>query len=357
VSRKKIHKRHRIKKTGIAPGTLEYTGNKHSEKSIIIRSVFDETSLDIKENGHYQKNEIANQKLWLDVRGLSDTAFISKICNEYGIHTLAQEDILNVYQRPKIEELDGGSFIVFKAIQAIGDESEPIQMESQQVSIYFDENQVLSFQENVDDLFFAIRERLKKDNSRLRTGGTLYMIYALLDLIVDHYVALYHRFDQKTDALEEQVDGFDDPDFKLNVHHLKQDLLQFRRAIFPIREVISRLIRNATDNLVTDKLPFLRDLHDHMIILIEDLDECNDRLKALHELYHIYLQQKTNLVVQTLTIISTIFIPITFVAGVYGMNFHNMPELEWRYGYWMVWGIMLLMVSVMIMYFKRKKWF
>jgi magnesium transporter len=357
VSRKKINKRHSIKKAGMAPGTLEYTGNKHTEKSIVVRSIFDATNLEIKENGHFHKNESAHQQLWLDVRGLSDTAFISNICDEYGIHTLAQEDILNVYQRPKFEELDGGSFIVFKAIMASGEESDHIQMESQQVSIYFDEKQVISFQENTDDLFFAIRERLKKDNSRMRTAGTLYMIYALLDLVVDQYVALYHRFDQKTEALEDQVDRFDDPDFKLNVHHLKQDLLQFRRAIFPLREVINRLIRNATDNLLSDKLPFLRDLHDHLIIVIEDVDECNERLRALHALYHIYLQQKTNLVVQTLTIISTIFIPITFVAGVYGMNFHNMPELTWPYGYWMAWGVMLLMAGGMIIYFKRKKWF
>jgi magnesium transporter len=355
LAKKKLHRRHKLKRPGSAPGTLEYTGNLSEEKAEVIRCIYNEQELNVSAGFDAARAPGEAFTDWIDVKGLRDVSKLTYIWNHFSIHSLIQEDILNVYQRARLEELSPGYFITFKALK-LNLESET-QVEVQQVSIYYQNNTILTFQELPDDLFISIRQRLEKAGSRIRSGGAFYLLYALIDFAIDNYIDYYHHLDQATEQLEEQVESFDQGNFKLKAHHLKMDILQLRRVVFPLREVLSKLTRMALEDGRTDKLPYIKDLSDHLILLLEDIDECKDRLNALQDLYNIHLQLKTNQVVQTLTIISTIFIPITFVAGVYGMNFENMPELGWKHGYISVLFLMLFMAISMLLYFKRKRWF
>jgi magnesium transporter len=358
ASRKKIHKRHKIKKAGSSPGVLEYTGSASGKESEVMRSFYNGEHLLVRSSVSPMKHLVPFQGTqWVDVRGVQNTRIVAKISEEFGIHPLLQEDIVNVYQRTRFEEQDEGDFIVFKLIQNQGAPGTETAVLSEQIALFFTGDTLVSFQENPDDSFSIIRERLKKENSRMRTGGVLYLVYAILDLALDHYIHFYHAIDQQTELLEEQTDGKFSQDFKLKVHSLRQELMQLRRLAFPMRELLSKLAREAAERNEPDKSPYIQDLQDHLMLLLEDIEECKDRLNGLYEWYNMHLQHKTNQVVQTLTVISTIFIPITFVAGVYGMNFKAMPELDWKYGYVFAWGIMLVMTGLMGLYFRSKRWF
>lgn len=356
---RKIHKRHKLKKPGSPPGSLEYTGANKGTNTIIVRSYYDEENLKVTPLEHYTfiDDGFAGTE-WLDIRGFGNTALVSKLCENFHIPTLTQEDILNVHQRTRSEELENGIFIVFKFLETPTPPASLSQSIAQQISLYLTGNKLLSFQEKTDDALGIIRERLQKDQSRLRKGGVLYLTYAILDLALDHYVHYYHVLDQKTEQLEEQMGNNNlDKDFKWKVHGNKVELMQLRRMAFPMRELLIKLSRTASEREEQDKMPFLQDLQDHLLLLLDDIEECKDRLNGLFEWYNIYLQHRTNQVVQTLTIISTIFIPITFVVGVYGMNFKYMPELEWPYSYPVVLLLMALMAVGMLIFFRKRHWF
>lgn len=345
------------RKTGLPPGTLVFTGDRKTENPDVTVVRYRGSS--------YQENllkeipafpEKTDQITWIDIRGLHDISLIEKIGAAYHIHPLVLEDILNVSQRPKFEAYKNGCFIVAHAFTYDDVNNHLV---SEQVALYFNENTIFSFQEDRKELFPHIRLRLKNPNSRLREYGPDYLAYTLLDTIVDGYFLVMDRIEEKTEALEEDLEG-DRIEYnrhiKTAIHHLKREILQFRRLISPLREAISRMEREDGAFIADTSRVFLRDLFDHIIQVIDIMEIQRDNLNSLHELYLSELSLRMNNVMKVLTVIATIFIPLTFLVGVYGMNFDVLPELHWPFGYYALWGLMLLITGLLLWYFRKKRW-
>jgi magnesium transporter len=342
------------KTPGTAPGSLIFTGEKKSEIVTMQLSEYNTEFLNITTPElNSLKPSDGTFTQWLDIRGLHDIEHIKEIGNIYELHQLALEDILNVHQRPKFDEFDTGILIVLKALSL----DENRHLEYQQVSLFFNDNRLICFQELEDDLFFSIRERLNKPNSRIREKGIPYLVYALIDLVVDQYVELADQLNEQMDVLEDRVINDFNQELKVDILHIKNLLTHFRRASSPLREVLNKMSTYILDG--ENKLVhiYIRDLYDHLTQLLETLEDERERIAGINELYDSQIQHINNNIIKTLTIMSTIFIPITFVAGVYGMNFRIIPELDWRYGYLFAWVVMIAMIVGMIIYFKNKKWF
>uniref|UniRef100_UPI00351852F4 magnesium/cobalt transporter CorA n=1 Tax=Xanthomarina gelatinilytica TaxID=1137281 RepID=UPI00351852F4 len=261
--------------------------------------------------------------------------------------------IANTSQRPKIDVYDDYIFVILKMLYY--DENENINIE--QISLVLGKNYVLSFQEIEGDVFDNVRERLRLANGRIRTHGTDYLLYALIDAIVDHYYIVSETMGNKIEDLEEILfNGELKEDLSIQVLYLKKEVLKIRRAIFPIREIISRIEKNEHVLINPNSLQYYRDIYDHVIQLSDSIDIYREMVWSLMDMYMTSISNKMNEVMKVLTIIATIFIPLTFIAGIYGMNFDHMPELHFRYGYVILWGIMIVIFLGMLYYFKRKKW-
>jgi len=350
----KKRQRPKRKTPGTAPGSLIFTGEQQLES---IQMTYCEYSGEILEiltpTLETLKPAVSELTQWLDIRGLHDIEHLKEIGAYYSIHPLALEDILNVHQRPKFDEFENGILIIMKALSL--DENK--QLIHQQAGFFFNASILISFQELEDDLFLSVRERLNKPSSRIRVKGTTYLVYALMDLIIDQYVVLSDQMNDQIDLLEQEVINGFNKDLKIDILQIRGLLTDFRRAVGPLREVLNKMSAYVLDSEEKVLHIYIRDLYDHLTQLIESLEDSRERISGINELYNTQIQQINNNTIQTLTIISTIFIPITFVAGVYGMNFRIMPELEWEYGYLLVWILMACMITGMILYFKRKKWF
>lgn len=317
---------------------IQFSKEHYSEKS---------SSSDFKLEKH------AGQITWLDVRGLHDTTLLESIGREFKLHPLVMEDVLNVQQRPKFEEYPNGVFVVASALQY---EEGSLQLETEQISIFFGKDYILSFQENIDDTFGPVRERLKSGRGRIRTSGTDYLAYALLDKILDDYFHILDVLEVVMEKLEDNI--FENPadGQKSSIHDLKFQLLYLRKSVVPLREAINSFSRAESEFVMPETELFLRDLYDHAIRIADLVDTYRDMANGLQELYLSELSMRMNKVMQLLTIVTTIFVPLTFIVGVYGMNFEYMPELKWKYGYLAVWVIMLLIGLGLLYYFRKKKW-
>ena len=278
---------------------------------------------------------------------------IETIGEHYTLHPLILEDIVNTNQRPKIDEYDDYIFVILKMVYYDKDENLVIE----QVSLVLGDNYVLTFQETEGDVFESVRERLNNSKGRLRNLGTDYLFYALIDAVVDHYYQVSETMGNKIEDLEDDLFTGNLPETTTQtIQILKKELLKIRRAIFPLREIINRIEK--TDHKLIDKknMQFFNDVYDHIIQLSDSIDIYREMIWSLMDMYMTSISNKMNEVMKVLTIIATIFIPLTFIAGVYGMNFDNMPELHYHYAYYVVWGVMLVILILMVIYFKRKKW-
>lgn len=344
------------KHIGQAPGTLIYTGKK-SEKQLHIES-FDYTKETIHESILTNIEDAISFKhtdsvTWINVDGLNSLSEIENIGKQYDLHPLVLEDIVNTAQRPKIDEYDDYLFIVLKMLYYDKDENIVIE----QVSLVLGKNYVLSFQESEGDVFNTVRERIRHGNGRIRSLKSDYLLYALIDAVVDHYFSIIETLGNKIEDLESDLfEGQAKENINIEVQQLKREILKVRRAIFPLREIISRIEKGEHSLIYKRTITYYRDIYDHLIQVSENIEIYREMIWSLMDMYMTTISNRMNEVMKVLTIISTIFIPLTFIAGIYGMNFANMPELQYKYSYFILLGVMVVMVILMLFYFKRKKW-
>ena len=356
--KKKIKKRTQEykKHVGQVPGTLIYTGQK-SDKDFHVEC-FDYTKDHIEESVLLNIEDAINYKetdsvTWINVDGLKHTEQIENIGKQYDLHPLVLEDIVNTTQRPKIDEYDDYLFVVLKMLYYDTDENIIIE----QVSIVLGKNYVITFQEAEGDVFGSIRERIRLSNGRIRGLKSDYLMYALIDAIVDHYFSIIETLGNKIEDLETELfSGHARENINIEVQQLKREILKVRRAIFPLREIINRIEKGEHPLIYKRTITYYRDIYDHLIQVSENIDIYREMIWSLMDMYMTTISNKMNEVMKVLTIIATIFIPLTFIAGIYGMNFENIPELHYKYGYHVLWGIMILMFLAMLYYLKRKKW-
>jgi len=344
------------KQLGQIPGALVYTGTKEDNK--LHLHAFDYNAEHVKEAELGSVEDAFRFKdsetvTWFNLNGLNFVNEIEKIGIHYDLHPLILEDIVNASQRPKIDEYKDYFFIVLKMMYY--DEYE--NMVSEQVSLVMGKNYVLTFQEAEGDVFDGLRERIRHKKGRVREEGSDYLLYALIDAIVDHYYAIIETMGNKIEDLEDDLfTGLTQEEISQQIQDLKREILKLRRAIFPLREIINRLIKSDNPLIEEKTTHFFRDVYDHIIQVTENIDIYREMIWSLMDMYMTTISNKMNEVMKVLTIIATIFIPLTFIAGIYGMNFTNMPELHYKYGYYIVWIVMLVVLIGMLIYFKKKKW-
>jgi magnesium transporter len=338
------------------PGSLIYTGRKKSTRVKINLIQYSKESFSekiVSEINHCFPLSENFTVSWIDIKALYDLKTIEMAGKLFDIHALVLEDILNTEQRPKIEYFDKNIFIVLKML-SYNEKEDRIDVE--QISIVVGRNYVITFQENDDDIFDNLRERLKKDVGYIRNSGADYLAYALMDTIVDYYYIMLEKIGQRIEEIEEQLLNGPKTELLNQTYILKRENLILRKSVWPLREVISKLDRVETPIIHKSTIPFIRDLQDHTTIVVETVESYTEMISNLIELYLTIGNNRLNEVMKILTIISTIFIPLTFIVGIYGMNFDNMPELRWKWGYFIILGIMAFIGAGMVFYFRRKKW-
>lgn len=345
------------KQAGLVPGTLIHIGERKTENTKI--TVFDYDDEKFQEKVVEKTEDVFPFKdtstvTWVNVDGVHETSVIEEIGKHFGLHPLVQEDIVNTGQRPKFEDFEKYIFISLKMLYAGEDDGEII---IEQVSLVVGTNFVLSFQEREGDVFNFIRDRIRQHKGRIRKMGSDYLAYALMDAVVDNYFSILEGFGDDMEKLEEELAV--DPRFEVmqTINKLKRDAIFLRKSVWPLREVISSLQRGESPLIKQETIIYFRDVYDHTIQTIDTIEAFRDMVSGLLDVYLSSISNKMNEVMKVLTIFAAIFIPLTFVAGVYGMNFKYMPELEWHYAYFMVLGIMAVIAGSLIIHFKRKKWF
>ena len=344
------------KHVGQVPGTLIYTGDKTSQK-LFIES-FDYNSKTVSEQEHFDIKEVLKFKTtdtitWVNINGLNYTDEIQHVGEFYKLHSLILEDIVNTSQRPKIDEYDDYIFVVLRMLYYDADEN----IVSEQVSFVLGDNYVLTFQEAEGDVFDSVRDRLRLGKGRIRGLGSDHLLYALIDAVVDHYFIVNETMGNKVEDLEDILfTGVIEDNMNKRVLELKKELLKVRRVIFPLREIISRIEKSEHKLIQQRTVQFFRDIHDHIIQLSDTIDIYREMIFSLMDMYMTSISNKMNEVMKVLTIMASIFIPLTFIAGIYGMNFEHMPELHYEYSYYILWAVMIVLFVGMIIYFKRKKW-
>lgn len=343
-------------KTGLPPGALVHIGERKQAQTRI--TVMDYDGDRFEEQSPKDVETVfplrdAPTTSWLNIDGVHDMAVIEKLGLHFRIHPLTLEDTVNTAQRPKFEEFDDYFYVVLKMLTWDADVG---RVRAQQVSLVLSQHFLISFQEIEGDVFEPVRERIRRGRGRIRTAGIDYLAYALIDCIVDHYFVVLEHLGEKVEDLETQLyeDGGDDP---LNaIFRLKQEMIYLRKQIWPLRETLSRFHKTENPLVQEKNRVFFADVYDHLLQGGEVVESLRDVLSGLQDLYISITGQRMNEIMKVLTIIATIFIPITFVAGIYGMNFEVMPELKWRWGYFAVWGVFVAITAVMLVYFKRRKW-
>ncbi|MBI4691619.1 MAG: magnesium/cobalt transporter CorA [Nitrospirae bacterium] len=347
----------RSKKAGLPPGTLVHIGDRKKADVKIAVIDYDESNFYEKEFKSVEECFIFKERpavTWINIDGIHHIETLEKIGDCYGIHPLILEDILNTDQRPKIEDFGNYVYIVLKMLY-LNDKGNDIV--SEQVSLILGENFVISFQEGLEgDVFNNIRERLRSGKGKIRKMGADHLAYSLIDSIVDNYFIILEKLGERVEFLEEKLVSNPTTDILQSIHHLKREMIFLRKSVWPLREVISFLERE--DCALIDKTtrPYFRDVYDHTIHVIDTIETFRDIISGMLDIYLSSISNRMNAVMKVLTIIATIFMPLTFLAGVYGMNFKYMPELEWQWGYPLALLLMLMIAAVMLLYFKRKKW-
>ena len=346
----------RTKKAGLPSGTLVYTGEKTDEQIKIHVFDFDEAHVQEVELGSVEACIPYKDKptvTWINVDGVHNVPLLEKLGECFGLHRLVMEDIMNTDQRPKMEDYGEYLYIVLKMLSS-GKNGEIV---TEQISFILGANFVLSFQEGIEgDVFPLIRERLRSGKGRLRKMGADYLAYSLLDAIVDNYFVILEKFGDKIESIETELIGNPTQETVQRIYQLKREMIYLHNAVWPLREVASGIGKHESPLIKGSTAPYLRDVYDHVIHIIDSVDIYREMLSSMLDMYLSSVSNRLNEVMKVLTVISLIFMPLTFIAGVYGMNFKYMPELEWHYGYPASLLAMLGIGVFMYFYFKRKKW-
>ncbi|MEI8172217.1 MAG: magnesium/cobalt transporter CorA [Deltaproteobacteria bacterium] len=347
----------RSRKAGLPPGALIHVGDKLAETTKITLLDYDESGSqerDIRTVSECRPYKDRLSVTWIHIDGLHDTHVLQELGDIFGLHALTLEDILNTDQRPKMEDFGEYIYIVLKTFDHSGDQRNEIIPE--QISIIIGSGLVISFQEKETDLFKPIRDRIKAGKGRLRKSGADYLAYTLIDAIVDHYFGILELLGEKIELLEESLVRNPSMETLQAIQHLKREMLFLRKSVWPLRETINSIERSESPLIHETTGIYLKDIYDHTIQVIDTIETFRDMLSSMLDIYLSSISNRLNEVMKVLTIIATIFMPLTFLAGVYGMNFKYMPELEWPWGYFMIWGIMLAIAISMIFFFRKRKW-
>ena len=344
-------------KAGLPPGTLVHIGTKTEIPAQVTLITYNETAFDSKDITDVQDCLLIKDGpgiRWLNIKGVSDTALVERIGNCLGLHSLMLEDIVNTDQRPKAEEYDGHMFVILKSL---GYDDAAGSVRTEQVSLVLGKNYVLSFLERETPALNAVLERLKQGKGKMRKSGADYLAYAVIDSIVDNYFYLLEKTGERIETLEDRLIKDPTPRMLTAINDLKREMIILRRAVWPLREVINGLQRDGEELISHETGLYLRDVYDHTIQVVDTVETFRDMLSGMIEIYHSSVSNKLNVVMKVLTVISTIFIPLTFIVGLYGMNFKYMPELDWKFGYLFVWGIMIAAAAAMVLAFRKRGWF
>ncbi|MGV8169626.1 MAG: magnesium/cobalt transporter CorA [Candidatus Nanoarchaeia archaeon] len=346
----------RSSKTGLPPGSLVYVGDKVPRGTRIRIIDYNEEKYeqkeveDVKDIRRYKNTDTVT---WINFDGVHNPELIEEVGKEFGLHPLVMEDILNTDQRAKIDDYDDYLFFVarmFYNIRGIGE------VQSEQLSIVIGKGFILSFQETEGDMFDILRDRLKMNKGKVRKLGSDYLGYCLLDLMVDNYFSIIEKIGEDLETIEDELAEEPDPNTLQKIHNIKQRMIFLRKSVWPLREAISKFHRIENPLIGDETKVYLRDVYDHTIQVIDAIESYRDTTSGMIDIYLSSISYKMNEIMKVLTIISTIFIPLTFIAGVYGMNFHFMPEISWKYGYFAILGVMATVGIGMLYYFKRRNW-
>ena len=344
------------KKAGMPPGSLVHIGEKKTERVRIRVIQYDEGNIEekdldsIDECFHYIGQ---SGKTWINIDGIHEVGIIEKIGQNLHLHPLVLEDILNTDQRPKLDDYDDYLFICAKMLTY---DSVKDLLNVENISLVLSSDYVISLQEIEGDIFDPIRERLRKGKGRIRKAGHDYLAYTLLDAIVDNYFTVLEKIGEEIESLEEEVISDPDENTAERIHHLKRELIFLRKSVWPLREVVNTLDRGESSIVQDDTRVFLRDVYDHTIQVMDTTETFRDMVSGMLDVYLSSISNRMNQVMKVLTIIATIFIPLTFVAGIYGMNFKYMPELDYKWAYPVVLLCMLVIGIIMLIWFRRKRW-
>jgi magnesium transporter len=343
-------------KAGASPGTLVHIGE---QKTDAVRI----SIIDYDENNFLEKDVASIEDCfsfrdtatvtWINIDGVHDPKIVERLGAHFGLHPLIQEDIMNTTQRPKLEDMNESLYVLARML-----EFDPATNEvgTDQLSLVVGRNFVISFQERPGDEFGPVRDRIRRGKGRIRKSGPDYLAYALLDAMVDHYFIILERLGERVELLEDELVSDPRKETLHVIHTLKREMIFLRKSVWPLREVVSGLERSESDLIQQSTAVFLRDLYEHTVQVIDNVETLRDMLSGMLETYLSSISNRMNEVMKVLTIISTIFIPLTFIAGVYGMNFEHMPELKWRFGYFAILGFMIAVGLALAAFFKRKKW-
>jgi magnesium transporter len=346
----------RIETIGLPPGSLVHIGEQKVDTvklSIINYDKENLTQKDLKKVEESLPFRTSPGVTWLNITGLHDVQTLQKIGNHFGIHPLVTEDILNTGHQPKTEIYEDHIFIIAKMIKFNSEKNEVIR---EQVSIILGKNYVITFQEVEGDIFDPVRKRLMNSNGRLRDNGPDYLTYALLDVIVDNYYLIIQALDEIIEELDEKVLQATDKSLMSDIQKLKRETFLLRKTILPLRVAIDDLMKEESNLMGSFTLPYLSDLYDHANQVVDNIVIFREMVSGTMDVYLSTLSHIINDVMKILTIIATIFIPLTFLAGIYGMNFEYMPELKWAFGYPLIWVIMIALGSVSLIFFRKKGW-
>jgi len=344
------------KKVGLPPGSIVHIGNKRDEKVRITIVDYGEAKFQekevksIEECSNYKDKSIIT---WINIDGVHKIKVIEEIGKHFNLHPLILEDIVDTDQRPKIKDFGDYIFIILKMIYYDKNDNE---MKAEQVSLILGKNYVISFQEREGDVFNSIRERIRNNIGRIRKLGADYLVYSLIDAIVDNYFIIIEKLGEKIENLEDKMISRPKPANLRVIHKLRRDLIFLRKSVWPLREVISILQRGESSLILKSTNVYFRDVYDHTIQVMDTVETLRDIISGMLDIYLSSASNRMNEIMKMLTIIATIFIPLTFITGIYGMNFQNMPEIKWLWGYPVVLLGMLIIGIVMVIYFKRKKW-
>jgi magnesium transporter len=348
--------RHGHKKIATSPGTVEFLGDKRVEK--VHFSIFEY------ENSHLVDKDDATLEdclqsrdnrgtSWINIDGLHETDMLQKLGEHYGFHVLVLEDVVNTTQRAKFEDYEQYLYLVVRMLHY---EEKSAHVSAEQVSLIVGPNYVVSFQEREGDVFDNVRERIRNGKGRIRGMGADYLAYALLDAVVDGYFVVLEKLSTKIEEIEGKLAGDPGPELLQEIYRLKRGVVMFRKVVWPLRELCAALLRDESKLIKKPTRVFLRDLHDHAIQVIDAVESFGDVVSGLQDLYLSVISNRMNEVMKVLTVIATTFMPLTFLAGIYGMNFRYMPELEWRWAYPVFWVVMIGLAVAMLVYFRRRRW-
>jgi magnesium transporter len=353
----KRYTKKRSKKAWMSPGTLIHIGEQKAEAIEITVIDYNEAEVQEKKLKTVEECFAFKDKAsvtWINLEGIHDIQLIEKLGACFEIHPLTLEDILNTDQRPKFDDMENYVYMVLKMLHYNNKGTDIV---SEQISLILGSNFVMSFQEGLKgDVFEPLRQRIRSGKGKIRKMGADYLTYAIVDGIVDNYFAVLEKLGEQIELLEEEVVTDPNPETLKKIHYFKREMLYIRRCIWPLREVIASMAKRESELIKDATEVYLRDVYDHVVQIIDSVETFREMLSSMLDIYLSSLSNRLNQVMKVLTIIATIFIPLTFLAGVYGMNFEFMPELKWHWGYPFILSLMISIGCVMLVLFKRKKW-